>query len=614
MLRFFENLVDPYTPYKDSDHPPQRLWPFLWEYSRPFKRVFAVTAVLSILVAGIEIWLIAYMGRLVNVLGSGAPAQVWQDHRVELIAVAVFILCLRPLVQGADAALLNNTILPNFTTLIRWRSHSHVLRQSVGWFENDFAGRIANRIMQTAPAAGEVVFQVFDAISFSIAYLIGALVLLTDADPRLAVPLLIWFVLYAALVRWTMKRTGPAAKASSDARSQVTGRVVDSYSNIHSVKMFAHDDRELDYAKESIEKARVAFFGEMRIFTIMDIALTAINGWLIVGVVGWAVALWMQGAASVGVVAAATALTLRLNAMTGWIMWALSSLFRNLGVVAEGMETIAQPVDLVDRPQAKPLVLREGEIRFQSLSHHYGKGHGGLDDINLTLRPGEKLGLVGRSGAGKSTLVKLLLRFYDIEKGAVLIDGQDIADVSQESLRRQIGMVSQDSSLLHRSVRENILYGRPEASEEALFDAARRAEAHEFILDLQDPKGRRGYDAQVGERGVKLSGGQRQRVALARVILKDAPILVLDEATSALDSEVEAAIQETLYGVMQGKTVIAIAHRLSTIAQMDRIVVLDGGRVAEDGTHEELLAHGGLYARFWARQSGGFIGTEEAAE
>jgi ATP-binding cassette, subfamily B, multidrug efflux pump len=428
------------------------------------------------------------------------------------------------------------------------------------------------------------------------------------------VPLLIWFVLYAALVRWTMKRTGPAAKASSDARSQVTGRVVDSYTNIHSVKMFAHDDRELDYAKESIEKARVAFFGEMRIFTIMDIALTAINGWLIVGVVGWAVALWMQGAASVGVVAAATALTLRLNAMTGWIMWALSSLFRNLGVVAEGMETIAQPVDLVDRPQAKPLVLREGEIRFQSLSHHYGKGHGGLDDINLTLRPGEKLGLVGRSGAGKSTLVKLLLRFYDIEKGAVLIDGQDIAEVSQESLRRQIGMVSQDSLLLHRSVRENILYGRPEASEEAVFDAARRAEAHEFILDLQDPKGRRGYDAQVGERGVKLSGGQRQRVALARVILKDAPILVLDEATSALDSEVEAAIQETLYGVMQGKTVIAIAHRLSTIAQMDRIVVLDGGRVAEDGTHEELLAHGGLYARFWARQSGGFIGTEEAAE
>jgi ATP-binding cassette subfamily B multidrug efflux pump len=614
VLRFFENLVDPYTPYKDSDHPPQRLWPFLWEYSRPFKRVFAVTAVLSIFVAGIEIWLIAYMGRLVNVLGSGAPAQVWQDHRFELIAVAVFILCLRPLVQGADAALLNNTILPNFTTLIRWRSHSHVLRQSVGWFENDFAGRIANRIMQTAPAAGEVVFQVFDAISFSIAYLIGALVLLTDADPRLAVPLLIWFVLYAALVRWTMKRTGPAAKASSDARSQVTGRVVDSYTNIHSVKMFAHDDRELDYAKESIEKARVAFFGEMRIFTIMDIALTAINGWLIVGVVGWAVALWMQGAASVGVVAAATALTLRLNAMTGWIMWALSSLFRNLGVVAEGMETIAQPVDLVDRPQAKPLVLREGEIRFQSLSHHYGKGHGGLDDINLTLRPGEKLGLVGRSGAGKSTLVKLLLRFYDIEKGAVLIDGQDIAEVSQESLRRQIGMVSQDSSLLHRSVRENILYGRPEASEEAVFDAARRAEAHEFILDLQDPKGRRGYDAQVGERGVKLSGGQRQRVALARVILKDAPILVLDEATSALDSEVEAAIQETLYGVMQGKTVIAIAHRLSTIAQMDRIVVLDGGRVAEDGTHEELLAHGGLYARFWARQSGGFIGTEEAAE
>ncbi|MHC0052061.1 ABC transporter ATP-binding protein [Actibacterium sp. D379-3] len=614
MFRFFERLVDPYTPYTENDQPPRRLWPFLWIYAQPFKRVFALTALMSVVVAGMEIWLIAYMGRLVNLMSSDTPEQVWAAHGVELIAVALFLLLVRPLLQGLDVALLNNTILPNFGTLIRWRSHRHVLRQSVGWFENDFAGRIANRIMQTPPAAGEAIFQIFDAITFALAYMLGALVLLADADARLAVPLLIWLALYGALVRWTMKRVGPASKAASDARSEVTGRVVDSYTNIHSVKMFAHHDRELNYAREAIENTRQTFFAEMRIFTRMDVALTAINGMLIVGVVGWAVALWMQGAASVGVVAAATALSLRLNAMTGWIMWALTSFFRNLGVVAEGMETIAQPVTLIDRPDARALDLHAGEVRFQSLSHHYGRGSGGLQDLTLMLKPGEKVGLVGRSGAGKSTLVKLLLRFYDAEQGQVLIDGQDIAGVTQESLRCQIGMVSQDSSLLHRSVRDNILYGRPGASEAQMIAAAKRAEAHEFILGLKDPQGRCGYDAQVGERGVKLSGGQRQRVALARVILKDAPILVLDEATSALDSEVEAAIQRTLYGVMEGKTVIAIAHRLSTIAHMDRIVVLDGGRIVEDGPHDALLAQGGLYARFWARQSGGFIGTEEAAQ
>lgn len=613
MFRFFENLVDPYTPYQENDNPPRKLWPFLWGYSQPFKRIFLFTTILSVLVAAIEVWLISYLGRVVDLLSSGQPQQVWAAHGAELIGVALFILVLRPLVQGLDVALLNNAILPNFGTLIRWRAHKHVLRQSVGWFENDFAGRIANRIMQAPPAAGEAVFQVFDAITFALAYLLGAIVLLSDADVRLVAPLLIWFALYAGLVRWTMKRVGPASKASSDARSAVTGRVVDSYTNIHSVKLFAHDDREVSYAKESIEEARRTFAQEMRIFTMMDVALTAINGWLIVGVVGWAVALWMQGQASVGVVAAATALTLRLNAMTGWIMWALSSFFRSLGVVAEGMETIAQPITLVDAPGAKPLQLTEGGIQIQSLSHHYGRETGGLEGIELTLKPGEKVGLVGRSGAGKSTLVKLLLRFYDTEKGRILIDGQDIATVTQDSLRRHIGMVSQDSALMHRSVRDNILYGRPEASEDDMIDAARRAEAHEFILDLEDPQGRKGYDAHVGERGVKLSGGQRQRVALARVILKDAPILVLDEATSALDSEVEAAILETLYGVMEGKTVIAIAHRLSTIAHMDRIVVLDDGHIVEDGTHDELLKKNGLYARFWARQSGGFIGTESAA-
>jgi ATP-binding cassette subfamily B multidrug efflux pump len=379
--------------------------------------------------------------------------------------------------------------------------------------------------------------------------------------------------------------------------------------------MFAHHDRELAYAKEAIEKARTTFQTEMRIFTVMDVCLVALNGLLILGVVGWAIWLWSAGSATLGIVAAASALTLRLNAMTGWIMWALSSFFRNLGVVKEGMETIAQPITLVDKPGAKPLELTDGRMDIEALTHHYGKDSGGIETISLTIQPGERVGLVGRSGAGKSTLVKLLLRFYDPDGGRILIDGQDIQEVTQESLRRHVGMVQQDSSLLHRSVRDNILYGRPEATEEEMIEAARRAEAHDFILGLEDPQGRRGYDAQVGERGVKLSGGQRQRVALARVILKNAPILILDEATSALDSEVEAAIQETLYGMMEGKTVIAIAHRLSTIAHMDRIVVLDDGHIAEDGTHAELLARGGLYSRFWARQSGGFIGTDtEAAE
>ncbi|MCE8005488.1 ABC transporter ATP-binding protein [Aestuariivita sp.] len=611
MFRFFENLVDPYAPYPEKDVPPTRLWPFMRDYGHPFRRLFFWTALLSIAVAAIEVGLIYYMGRVVDILG-GDPAQVWAEHGLELILLAVFILVLRPAIQALDVLLLNNAIMPNFGTLIRWRAHKHVLRQSVGWFENDFAGRIANRIMQTPPAAGEVVFQVFDAITFSIAYLVGAAILLTTSDPRLLLPLLVWFVLYGALVGWTIKRVGPASQAASDARSTVTGRVVDSYTNIHSVKMFAHHDNELSYAKEAIEGTRRTFSAEMRIYTVMDMALVALNGLLIVGVVGWAIYLWMQGTATVGAVAAATALTLRLNAMTGWIMWALTTFFRQLGVVAEGMETIAQPIDLIDDAGAKPLVLTQGRIELEDLSHHYGRGSGGLDRISMVIEAGEKIGLIGRSGAGKSTLVKLLLRFYDAETGRILIDGQDISRVTQDSLRQQIGMVQQDSALLHRSVRDNLLYGRPDATEEQMIAAAKQAQAHEFILDLADPQGRRGYDAHVGERGVKLSGGQRQRVTLARVILKDAPILLLDEATSALDSEVEAVIQETLYGMMEGKTVIAIAHRLSTIAQMDRILVMDQGHIVEEGSHAALLAQGGLYAQFWARQSGGFLDVDAA--
>ena len=611
MFRRFEKLVDPYTPYEEKDSPPRRLFPFVRSYSVPFHGVFAWATILAFVVAAVEISLIWYLGRVVDLMGSTTPAEMWRGYGVELIVVAVLIMTVRPLLQALDVLLLNNAILPNYGTLFRWRAHRHVLRQSVGWFENDFAGRIANRIMQTPPAAGEAVFQVFDALAFAIAYIVGAALMLTDADPRLLIPLAFWLAFYSVLVRWTVRRVAPASKAASDARSATTGRVVDSYTNIQSVKLFAHHDGEIEYAREAIENTRQTLMAEMRIFTKMEIALVLLNGLLILGVVGWAFMLWTQGSATVGTVAAATALALRLNAMTGWIMWALTSFFQNVGIISEGMETIAQPITLVDKPDARPLQLTLGKIELQQLSHHYGKDAGGLDRIDLVISPGEKVGVVGRSGAGKSTLVKLLLRFYDLESGRILFDDQDIAAVQQDSLRAVVGMVQQDSSLLHRSVRENILYGKPEATEAEMVDAARRAEAHDFILDLEDPQGRRGYDAHVGERGVKLSGGQRQRVALARVILKNAPILILDEATSALDSEVEAAIQRTLYGMMEGKTVLAIAHRLSTIANMDRIVVMDAGRIVEQGSHDALLAAGGLYAAFWTRQSGGFLGIEE---
>ena len=612
MFSWFENLIDPYVDYPETDTPPRQLFAFMWDWSKPFRGLFIWLTLASVVVAVIEIAMIWYMGRLVDLFGKTTPSEFWTTYRTEMLLALAFVLLIRPLLQLIDILLLNNALMPNYGTLYRWRAHKQVLRQSVGWFENDFAGRIANRIMQTPPSAGEAIFQVFDAITFSVAYLVGAAILLAEADPRLAIPLLLWFVLYGLLISWTLKRVGPASKASADARSMTTGRVVDSYTNIHAVKLFAHHDKELEYAKEAVEQTRQTFAKEMRIFTLMDLGLTVLNGLLIAGVVGWAIYLWSAGYATVGIIAAATALTLRLNAMTGWIMWALSSFFQSLGVVSEGMETITDPITLTDAANAEPLAMGKGEIAFKKATHHYGKETGGLSDINLTIKPGEKIGLVGRSGAGKSTLVKLLLRFYDIEGGQILIDGQDIRSVTQDSLRSKIGMVQQDSTLLHRSVRDNILYGRPGASEAEMLEAAKRAEADAFIQTLEDPQGRPGYDAHVGERGVKLSGGQRQRVSLARVILKDAPILVLDEATSALDSEVEAAIQDTLYGMMEGKTVIAIAHRLSTIAQMDRIIVLDDGKIIEEGTHDALLKQDGLYASFWKRQSGGFIGLKDA--
>ncbi|QIE56429.1 ABC transporter ATP-binding protein [Pikeienuella piscinae] len=612
MFRFFENLVDPYRG--DSGGPvPTRLWPFLLRFLAPFRWVLVLATFFTALGTLIEIGLIWYAGRVVDLLAASSPETFFAEHGVELLLMAGFVLVLRPAVQFVDVALLNQALMPNLGTLVRWRAHRRMLRQSVGFFQADFAGRIASRVMQTAPSMGEAAFQIFDALVYAAVYLIGALILLADTDARLTLPLILWFLAYVAMMAYFTPRVGAASKAFSDARSAITGRIVDSYSNIQTVKLFSHGQREEAYAHEAIEHGRQTFARQMRMVTGMDLGLVVINGFLMAGVVGWAIWLWSEGAAGVGAVAAATALVLRLNAMTGWIMWALSSLFQNLGVIAEGMETIAAPITLNDRPGAKPLVVAGGAIRVTGLRHTYGQaGGGGLDGVDLDIAAGERIGLVGRSGAGKSSLVNLLLRFHDAEAGRIEIDGQDIAGVTQESLRAAIGMVTQDTSLLHRSVRDNIRYGRPDASEAEIAEAARKVAADGFIPDLVDLAGRRGYDALVGERGVKLSGGQRQRIALARVVLKDAPILVLDEATSALDSEVEAAIEESLIDLMEGKTVIAIAHRLSTIARMDRIVVLDAGRVVEIGPHAALIAKGGLYARFWARQSGGFIGMQEA--
>ena len=610
MFEKFENLADPFVEYDETRVPPTTVGKFISSYCGPFRQILILAAIFAVLAALSEIVLIYAFGWLVDVM-QGDPATAIADNWIILLGLVVFIVVIKPLIHFIDVLILNNGLMPNIATIVRWRAHKHVLKQSIGWFENDFAGRIANRVMQTPRSTGEVVFQIFDALSYATAYLIGAFVLLLEADWRLTLPLILWIVLYGMLMKWIIRRVETASQASSDARSVLNGRVVDSYTNIHSVKMFASEGDEIAYAKEAIVNTRDTVIKEMRIYSIMDFGINILNAILIVSVVGWAIYLWSIGSATAGVVAAAITLVLRLSAMTGWIMWAITNVFSELGVVKEGMETIAQPIALVDVPNAKPLAISKADIEFAGVSHHYGRTSGGLDNLSLKIAAGEKVGLVGRSGAGKSSLLKLLLRFYDLEKGQILIDGQDIMRITQDSLRSQIGVVQQESSLLHRSIRANIAYGDRNASEADIIKAAQNAHADEFIADLQDPKGNTGYDAEVGERGVKLSGGQRQRISLARVLLKNAPILLLDEATSALDSEVEAAIQETLYSMMKGKTVIAIAHRLSTIAQMDRILVMDKGQIVEQGTHDFLLAQGGLYSELWARQSGGFLDYEE---
>ncbi|NSX53234.1 ABC transporter ATP-binding protein [Parasulfitobacter algicola] len=611
MFRFFENLVDPFQPFA-AKTPPKTLLPYIWSQVRTLRGWLPIMAITSLIVAVGESLLIFYSGRVIDLMGNSGASVFWDAHGIEMIIAAAIILLLRPLMIFLNHLFLEQTLVGTLHVQAQWRSHRHMLGQSMGFFQNDFAGRLANRVMQMGSATEDSVYMMMEAIWFSLIYIIGATLIISHINPWLALMLSIWLVLYLAYMRALVVRVAHASEKWSDGRSLVTGRVVDAYTNIESVKLFANGEAEEKYVLSAFKRLQLRLHRFLRLATELHLVLNLLNGFLLVGVGGTAVYLWSLDRVTVGDVAAAMALAIRLNGMSGWIMWVSIRLFEHFGVIREGLRSISVPHSVVDEPKAPALNMGVGHIEFDTISHHYGKGKGGLDQVSLTIEPGQKVGLVGRSGAGKSSLVNLLLRYRDVEQGRILIDGQDIAGVTQDSLRKTIGVVTQDSSLLHRSIRANILYGRPDATEAQMIKAAKHAEAHEFIQGLRDPKGRTGYNAYVGERGVQLSGGQRQRIAIARMILKDAPVLVLDEATSALDSEVEAAIQKTLYGVMQGKTVIAIAHRLSTIAQMDRIVVLDAGRVAEDGSHDQLLKYNGIYAGLWHRQSGGFLGDAAA--
>ncbi|SMQ25718.1 ATP-binding cassette, subfamily B, multidrug efflux pump [Pseudomonas helmanticensis] len=609
LYRRFEQLIDIFRDAPTAS-PPDRVWPFYVYYLKQVWPSFAALLVVGLFAALIEVALFSYLSRIID-LAQGTPnPNFFSDHALELTWMVVVALVLRPIFFGLHDLLVHQTLSPGMTSMIRWQNHSYVLKQSLNFFQNDFAGRIAQRIMQTGNSLRDSAVQAVDALWHVVIYAISSLVLFAEADWRLMIPLLTWIAAYIGALYYFVPRVKDRSVEASDARSKLMGRIVDGYTNIATLKLFAHTNFEQHYAKEAIEEQTVKAQMAGRVVTSMDVAITTMNGLLIVGTTALALWLWTQSLITVGAIALATGLVIRIVNMSGWIMWVVTGIFENIGMVQDGLQTIAQPVSVTDREGAKPLEVARGEVRFEHVDFHYGKKRGIIGDLNLNIKPGEKIGLIGPSGAGKSTLVNLLLRLYDVEGGRILIDGQNIAEVGQESLRARIGMITQDTSLLHRSIRDNLLYGKPDATDAQLWDAVHKARADEFIPLLSDAEGRTGFDAHVGERGVKLSGGQRQRIAIARVLLKDAPILIMDEATSALDSEVEAAIQESLETLMQGKTVIAIAHRLSTIARMDRLVVLENGKIAESGSHAELLAHGGLYSRLWAHQTGGFVGID----
>ncbi|MGA2776227.1 MAG: ABC transporter ATP-binding protein [Steroidobacteraceae bacterium] len=613
MLRFFERLVSPY-PDRPPPQLPRGFFAFIWACTRGMRAYIITMTVATAIIGAFEALLFSMLGHVVDWLAKIEPAKLWATQRRNLLLLAA-ILAGSTLLIGMQSLIRRQTLAGNFAMRLRWDFHRNMLAQSLSFYQDEFAGRVATKVMQTALAVRDTWMIVGDILVYVVIYFVTIVLVAGDFSLWLLPPFLGWLALYALSVWYFVPRLAAVAKSQADARSMMTGRITDAYTNIATVKLFSHTQRESGYARSAMAEFLQTVYRQMRMVTWFEVVNHALSMGLIVCTAGMTLWLWARGSLGVGAVAAATAMALRLNGISHWVMWEVASLFEQVGTVQDGINTLASPQTVLDRPGAAALHVTRGDIRFDDVSFAYGVQAADphrpvIDRLNLHIRPGEKIGLVGRSGAGKSTIVNLLLRFYDLRDGRVMIDGQDIAAVTQESLRSQIGMVTQDTALLHRSVRDNILYGRPDASDADMIAAAKRAEAHDFILGLSDAKGRSGYNAHVGERGVKLSGGQRQRIAIARVMLKDAPILLLDEATSALDSEVEAAIQQSLYRLMEGKTVVAIAHRLSTIAAMDRLIVLDKGRIVEEGDHLSLLAEGGLYARLWAHQTGGFLGEE----
>lgn len=606
MFSWFEQRINPY-PKNDAVLPPKGLFAFCWHYSRHASPWLLMG---TLLVAGIaigEVLLYSFMGDIVDYLTASDPDTFFEENASVLWMMGLVVLIGLPIISTLHALVTHQTLLGSYPMSIRWLMHRRLLQHSMSFFADEFAGRVATKVMQTSLAVREAVMKMLDTFVYVIVQFLAMIVLLIGIDWRISIIFLAWFVIYASLLMFFVPKLKVVSQAQADARSIMTGRIVDSYTNIGTVKLFSHAGRELEYAKDSMDPFLVTVFKQMRLVTKLDLGVTYNNNLLLFAVGAVSIWFWSDGNITIGAIAVGIALALRLNGLSHWIMWELAGFFEQIGVVQDGINMLTKPVEINDQVDAKELKAKVGTISYKDVRFHYGKESGVIDDLSLDIKAGEKIGLVGRSGAGKTTLVNLLLRYFDLEAGQISIDGIDISTVKQDSLRSQIGMVSQDTSLLHRSVRDNIAYGKPDASDEDILEAARRANALEFIAGLEDMKGRKGLDAHVGERGVKLSGGQRQRIAIARVFLKDAPILVLDEATSALDSEVEAAIQENLFDLMQGKTVIAIAHRLSTISAMDRLIVLDQGNILEEGTHDDLVEEGGIYSDLWSRQSGGFI-------
>ncbi len=609
MFEFFERLVDPFPKHKPQ-RPPSGLYEFCRHYTRGMEPWLLLMAGLTAVTAVAEAMLFAILGQVVDWLASSDPQTFLEESWLQLVGMTLFILLFIPLTTGLQSLVVHQTLMGNFPMTVRWNAHRYLLDQSYGFFQNEFSGRIATKVMQTALAVRDTVMKLLNVMLFVVIYMITALILVANADMRLCLPIVIWLGFYILVQRYFVPKMKNIAMLQADARSLMTGRIVDSYTNIITLKLFSHSKRESGYVKDGMTEFLNTVHPQMRLVTRLNFVLWSLNMLLVFSTAALGIYLWVNGSITPGAIAIVMSLAIRLTGMSHWILWEISSLFENIGTVQDGINTLSMPNAVIDKDKAKDLQVTQADIRFDNVSFAYNDDGPVFDGLNLHIPTGEKVGIVGRSGAGKSSLVSLLLRFYDIQSGTVSVDEQNIANVRQESLRANIAVVTQDTSLLHRSVRENIMFGRPEASEEEMIAAAKQAQAHDFIVSLQDNRGRRGYDAHVGERGVTLSGGQRQRVAIARVLLKNAPILVLDEATSALDSEVEASIQQSLNKLMQGKTVIAIAHRLSTIAAMDRLIVFDKGEIIEQGTHQQLIAKDGVYTKLWNHQSGGFIGFE----